>query len=78
MTKAMLDAIKWLFERGEDGAFDVHGVALAMGDSAPITRSTWNKLRDAGAIEFYNPSGKGRGRLRLTDKGRRMLHGDEK
>ena len=66
LTKAMQAALKWLRDRGGDAAFDRYGVALAMGDSAPVARSTWNKLRDAGLVEFYNPSGKGRGRLRLV------------
>ena len=65
MTKAQTDALKWLRDRGGDACFDKHGVALAMGETAPVARSTWNKLRDAGLIEFYNPSNKGRGRLRI-------------
>lgn len=66
ITKAMKAALKWLADRGGDGAFDRHGVALAQGDSAPVARSTWNKLASAGLVEFYNPTGKGRGRLRLV------------
>jgi hypothetical protein len=66
MTKAMTAALKWLANRGGDAAFDRNGVALAQGDTAPVTRSTWNKLRDAGLVEFYNPTGKGRGRVRVV------------
>lgn len=68
MTKAQQDALKWLRDHGGDGCFDVNGVALAGGETAPVTRSTWNALRDAGLVEFYNPrlDRKGRGRLRLV------------
>ena len=66
MTKAQADALKWLTDRGGDAAFDRNGVALAMGESAPFRRSTWNKLREQGKVEFYNPAGKGRGRMRLV------------
>ena len=38
MTKAMRAALKWLADRGGDAAFDRNGVALAMGDSAPVAR----------------------------------------
>lgn len=66
MTDAMNAAMKWLREHGGDAAFDKYGVALAMGETAPHERKTWNALRDLGLVEFYNPSGKGRGRMRLT------------
>ena len=66
MTKAQQKALEWLREHGGDAAFDKFGVALAMGETAPFTRSTWNALRDLELVEFYNPSGKGRGRMRLT------------
>lgn len=66
-TKAQAAALKWLRDRGGDAAIDKNGIALAMGDSAPVMRSTWNKLRDLGLIEFYNLAGRGRGRLRLTE-----------
>jgi len=69
LTTAQKEALRWLKEHGGDGAFDKFGVALAAGESAPVARSTWNKLRDAGLVEFYNPAGKGRGRLRLVSKG---------
>lgn len=68
LTKAESAALKWLREHNGDGMFDKHGVVLAAGESGPHTRSTWNKLRDRGLIEFYNPTGKGRGRLRLSNK----------
>ena len=67
LTKAQEAAMKWLRDRGGDAAIDKNGIALAMGDSAPVMRSTWNKLRDAGLVEFYNLTGKGRGRLRLIE-----------
>ncbi|MBN8292843.1 hypothetical protein JI664_12785 [Rhodobacter sp. NTK016B] len=66
MTKAQQEALKWLTDHGGDAIFDRNGVALAMGESAPFTRSTWNALRDLGHVEFYNPAGKGRGRLRVS------------
>lgn len=66
MTPSQREALKWLDDHGGDAAFDKHGVALAMGESAPHTRSTWNALHSAGLVEFYNPSGKGRGRVRLA------------
>ena len=65
MTKAQEQALKWLREHGGDAVFDRYGVALAMGETAPFQRSTWNGLRDLGLVEFYNPAGKGRGRMRL-------------
>jgi hypothetical protein len=66
MTKSQDAAYRWLKERGGDGCFNRHGVALAQGELAPFTRMTWNGLRDLGLVEFYNPTGKGRGRLRLV------------
>ena len=70
LTKAQHDALCWLANRGGDGMFDRNGVVLACGVTAHSTRSTWNTLRDAGLIEYYRPTGKGRGRLRLTPAGR--------
>jgi hypothetical protein len=66
MTKAQQAALNWLTARGGDGCFDRNGVALAAGELAPFTRSTWNALRDAGRVEFYNPVAKGHGRLRVV------------
>jgi hypothetical protein len=64
VTNAQQLAFRWLRERGGDGCFDKHGVVFARGESAPFMRSTWNLLRDIGLVEFYNPVGKGRGRIR--------------
>lgn len=66
MTKSQAEALKWLRDRTGDGCFDRYGVAFAAGETAPFRRSTWNALRDLGLVEFYNPAGKGYGRLRLT------------
>lgn len=66
LTESQHEALKWLRERGGDAALDKNGVALAAGETAPFTRTTWNALRDAALIEFYNPSGKGYGRLRIV------------
>lgn len=54
MTKAQEQALKWLREHNGDGLFDRCGVLVAAGERAPVMRATWNKLRDAGLIEFYN------------------------
>lgn len=67
MTKSQSEALEWLRKRGGDAIFDRNGVAMAMGESAPIMRSTWNRLRDMGLIEFYSPTGKGRGRMRIKE-----------
>ena len=69
MTPAQRDALKWLREHNGDGCFDSNGVALAGGELAPVTRSTWNALSAAGLVEFYNPANRGRGRLRVTPAG---------
>jgi len=70
LTDSQKAALKWLAKRGCDGMFDKNGVALAAGETAPFMRLTWNGLRDAGLLEFYNPTpGRGRGRLRLTASG---------
>ena len=67
MTKAQTEALDWLRHHNGDGAFDRHGVLLAAGELAPFMRSTWNRLRDLGLVEFYNPTpGRGRGRARLV------------
>jgi hypothetical protein len=66
MTRSQEKALEWLSSRGGDAAFDRHGVALAQGEAAPHTRATWNALAKLGRVEFYNPSGKGRGRMRLV------------
>lgn len=65
MTPAQREALMWLREHNGDGVFDKHGVLLAAGERAPFTRSTWNALRDLGAVEMY---GTGRGRVRVAEK----------
>jgi hypothetical protein len=68
LTKAQRDALDWLSKRGGDGCFDRHGVAFAQGETAPVTRSTWNALAQVGKIEFYGgkrTGGTGYGRLRV-------------
>ncbi|KRR21889.1 hypothetical protein [Bradyrhizobium retamae] len=66
LTQSQRDALKWLSEHNGDGVFDRNGVLLAAGELAPFVRSTWNALAALGLVQFYNPAGKGRGRLRLT------------
>ncbi|WP_332116029.1 hypothetical protein [Azorhizobium caulinodans] len=70
LTEAQANALKWLKDRNGDGCFDKNGVLLAAGETAPVTRSTWNALRDAGLLEFYNPAGRGYGRARLIERGK--------
>lgn len=70
-SPAMIEALKWLCKRGGDGCFNLHGVVLAAGETAPHTRTTWNNLELISLVEFYNPAAKGRGRIRLTDEGKR-------
>ena len=68
LTKAQQEALRWLREHGGDGCFDANGIVLAGGETAPVMRITWNALRDAGLVQFYNPraDGKGRGRIRIA------------
>lgn len=54
LTEAQRAALRWLKEHNGDGLFDVHGVLVAAGECAPVMRTTWNKLRDAGFVEFYH------------------------
>ena len=58
-------ALRWLKQRGGDGCFDKNGVLLARGELAPYMRSTWNALAEMKLVEFYSPTGKGRGRCRV-------------
>lgn len=55
ITPAMKSALEWLTERGGDGVFSRrHGhTMLAAGEIAPFMRATFNKLREAGLVEFY-------------------------
>lgn len=69
LTRSQAFALAWLRRRTGDACFDRHGVAFACGETAPVLRSTWNVLCDHGLLEFYNPAGKGHGRLRLTARG---------
>jgi hypothetical protein len=66
LTNAQRDALLWLAEHNGDGVFNRNGVLLAAGELAPVMRSTWNALRALGLVQFYNPAGEGRGRVRLT------------
>lgn len=62
--------------------FDKNGVLLAMGErqgqdingKEGFMRSTWNALRDAGLVEYYEPSPRTKvKRVRVTDAGRAAL-----
>lgn len=66
MTDSQKKAVEWLRDRGGDGVFDRNGILIACGESAPFTRSTWNALAKLGVVEMYKPTGKGRGRLRMS------------
>jgi hypothetical protein len=68
LSEAQGGALKWLADRGGDGCFDRNGVAFAQGETAPVCRSTWNRLAELGLLEFYGGArqgGRGYGRLRL-------------
>lgn len=62
LTEAQRAALRWLKSHNGDGVFDTGGVLLAAGENAPVMRSTWNKLRDAGFVEIYE----GGRRVRIT------------
>lgn len=53
LTPARRQALKWLREHNGDGLFGKDGVLVAAGERAPFMRSTWNALRSAGLVEFY-------------------------
>lgn len=66
-------ALDWLIQHNGDGAWARSGkggtMLLAAGQVAPYTRVTFNKLRDAGLVEYYGGKSN-RARCRITDKGR--------
>lgn len=64
-SPSCLSALKWLRNRNGDGVFDRNQVLVAAGEKAPVMRSTWNKLFDAGLVEFYHD----RRRLRVSPAG---------
>lgn len=69
MTKAQIDALKWIRERGGECALartSAGGrIFLAQGEKGPFTTATVRKLVDAGLAEYLTtPCGKLR-RLRL-------------
>lgn len=71
MTPAQKSALKWLEDHGGDACFDKHGVAFAQGETAPVSRSTWNALEKLGLIQFCGGArdgGRGYGRLRRTTR----------
>lgn len=81
-TVRQIAALKWLAARGGDGVFDKNGVLLAMGERQGFNinmkegfmRSTWNGLRDAGLVEYYEPSSRTKvKRVRVTDAGHAAL-----
>lgn len=64
-------ALKWLIRRNGDGVFDRTKVLCAAGDRAGVMRTTWNKLEEAGLVEFYL----GRKRVKVTPAGHALdLH----
>ena len=71
LTKAQREAFKWLSDHGGDGCFDKNGVVLAQGETAPVTRMTWNALERAGFVRFYGgkrDGGKGYGRIAIKEQ----------
>lgn len=66
MTEAQAAALKWLSDRGGDGVFDKNGCVLAYGETAPVTRATWNALAELGLVSFYKPKPRGRGRIKIV------------
>lgn len=71
-SSAAKAALRWLATHNGDGCFDRNGVLLAAGESAPVTRATWNTLRDLGLVELYALDTK-RKRLRITPSGRAVI-----
>jgi hypothetical protein len=67
MTPARKAALQWFHDRGE-----VRGYDLWKCDDAPSGMMV-KRMQDDGQLQRI--SGKG---FSLTDKGRRMLHGDDK
>lgn len=65
MTEAQQKALQWLVDRGGDGIFNDGGVLSVAGEIAPYLPGAWNALCDLGKVEFYNPTGEGRGRCRV-------------
>lgn len=66
ITPRQSKMLDWLRARGGDAAFVKGGATIiAQGEIAPCMRETWVALRDAARIEFYNPAGKGYGRVRI-------------
>ena len=68
LTQAQRNALKWLREQGGDGIFDKNGILVAAGEPGCFMRSTWNVLAERGLVEFYKPTGKGRGRCRVVQR----------
>lgn len=53
ITRAQLEALKWLHNRGSSGVFEKNKqVLVAQGERAPIERRTWNALHEANIIEI--------------------------
>jgi hypothetical protein len=66
LTKAQKDALQWLRDHNGTGLFDKNGVLLASGELAPVRRSTWNALREAGKVEIYRDGVRGPARVRVA------------
>ncbi|MBS7699196.1 MULTISPECIES: hypothetical protein [unclassified Chelatococcus] len=67
LTKSQVEALRWLREHNGEGMFTNVGTLLAAGEIAPVVRSTWNALAQAGFVEFHGGKS-GRGRLRIIEK----------
>jgi hypothetical protein len=74
-SRSVKKALEWFADHGGDGAMTIGcATILAQGEVGPFDRATWQRLADLGMIEFYGGArhgGKGPGRARITDKGRK-------
>jgi hypothetical protein len=64
-TRSMKEALLWLINRNGTGVFERNAqVLVAAGERAPIMRSTWTRLLDAGLVESLE-----RSRITVTEEG---------
>jgi L-lysine 2,3-aminomutase len=67
MTKAQQAALDWLREHNGTGIFGKNGVLLAAGEWAPVTRQTWNALRDLGHVTIFRIGTRGPARVAVRE-----------
>jgi hypothetical protein len=66
VTPAQSKALAWLKQHNGTGVLNKYGVLLAAGELAPFRRSTWNALRDAGAVDIYRIGSRGPARIAVA------------